>query len=353
MSDNTESAPITTADALLAAMNAEDASSEPENQSPELNNNETPDDSDQGDSDEDGLGDSPATEDNAEDEDVSDEDTEDDESRPDDSLEPPALWEPEDKAKFAELGRKAQQLILQRADKDRAYIDSKVNEAASVRTAAEKKNQIFDQYIPAMEASIAVQQQALLARYDGIDWPRYFEQDVSAASADHARFEQDKAAIQRSYQDYSAVKAVQEQQTVQHEMQILESLIAKDPSLAKLRDPAVLIKFDKYAKEQGFTSAEIDRAGARFVVAGYKAMRLDEANANAKAKKLASKSSGQQNNKSVPTKMISNGGQGGQPNYSSAPASVTSAHKNFAKSKSVDSLLALMNAETAAEARKG
>jgi hypothetical protein len=196
------------------------------------------------------------------------------------AIDPPHSWDAEAKAEFAQLPRKAQEIILAReGQRDKAVSEAQQRAAETVKRAEAEASHIgefksvLDQFLPRAR-------QVFAGRWEGIDWAQWAQEDPTEAFKGKLQYEAEHGEMQR-------LEAAQQHAQKLAYAKYMEAEAAKLPEMVpdladKENGPARKDALRSYLASEGLTDADIAQAGALHLKLAYKAMRFDELEAKAR-----------------------------------------------------------------------
>lgn len=198
------------------------------------------------------------------------------------AIEAPKSWGADDKAKFAELPRDVQELILAReTDRDRATSKA-VTEAGQARKQAEQEQQAIAQYRAHLDDLLPKALKTFGSRWDGIDWP-------ALAQADPARYVQAKAQYDAELSEIQQVQSASQQAEAlahqNHVRSVAADLATVAPDLADPKEGAARLTAlgEFLQKERGYTPADLKWASASDLQTAWEALQWRQLQAKTSA----------------------------------------------------------------------
>lgn len=200
---------------------------------------------------------------------------------PETAIDAPSSWDAEAKAKWAELPRDVQEIVLAReADRDRAASKA-VSEAGQAKKQAEQEAAQIAALRSQIDDVLPKALQTFKSKWDGINW-------AEEAQKDPVRAFQAKQVMEAEREQLDQLQAAQQQaQAVEHQNHV-RTVLAELPTIAPdLVDPkegqarvSALSKF--LIGEEGISQEALKWASARELALAYDAMRYRALQAQAK-----------------------------------------------------------------------
>jgi hypothetical protein len=196
------------------------------------------------------------------------------------AIDPPHSWDAEAKAEFAQLPRKAQEIILAReAQRDKAVFEAQARAAETVKR-AEAEASTIGQYKAHLDQLLPRAQQVFAGKWEGIDWAAWAQQDPIAAFQGKQEYEAELGQLQQLQ------RAQQQTQQAQY-AKFLEAEAQKLPQLAPdLADPEKgetrKAELQSFLNSVGFSNDTLRFADATQLSLAYDAMRYRQLQAKAK-----------------------------------------------------------------------
>lgn len=269
------------------------------------------------------------------------------------AIDAPKFWDADDKAAFANLPREEQERIAKYEAKASAATSKALQEVAEQRKAAEAvKAQAEAKHV---ELTQTVEQAAavFVRKWDGIDWPAFFQQDVQQATIARAEFEQEQGVMKdllfkKQKADEHAVQTYR-----QAEVENFQKLATSEPVIAELLDekegPARLKEVANYLTSKGVPAERLGDISAVEMELARKAFLYDQAVAKAAAKPAGKPAAHPQPSSpqgKAPMRSAA------RPPAPSQPAPVKQARNRLAQTGSVDDAVTYLNLRDAQKKRK-
>lgn len=278
------------------------------------------------------------------------EDAEDDDNEAAAPIDAPQWWDADAKAAFAELTPEAQAVVFAQEEKREAITQKAKQEAAEARKAADTARAEIT--AKASEISDVAEKAAVLfvRKWDGIDWPAYYQQDFRAATIHRAEFEQEQVAMRELLNGKTKADAEAEQHYLQSEAAALQELAKTDPVVAALFDEKEgqnrLNEVAQYLVGQGVPAEQLKLISAQEMSIVRKAMLYDQAQAVAAGRGPKPSTAQQPSPQGKPMRSAA------RPAVSPPVAGVRVAAERFSSSGSVDDAVALLSAREANHRKK-
>lgn len=276
-----------------------------------------------------------------EDPDVGDDETEaegDEEPGAVERLEPPKYWSKDAKARFAELDPDLQAVVLSQEGPREAAAAKAKADAAQVKQAAETEMAGVHALAQQLHGWLPQAMQALHARWGANpDWVAYAERHgAEAMSIAKARHEAERGQLARVAQAAAAAEARSHQAYVAGEFQKLKGL---DPELCDpKRGDELRAEVSRYLQGRNVHPRALLKISAIEMSIARKAMLWDQAQAKAANPRPAPRAD-------VPvTRPLARGGAAAGPVDPKARRA-QAAKTRFAKSRSIEDAVALLNAQ--------
>lgn len=201
-------------------------------------------------------------------------------------IDPPQFWNAEAKARFRDVPRELQEVILAQEQSRNAFTSKAAQEATETRKAADAERVRLVSFNEQLSALVPQAQKAFADRWENVDWVQLTDQ-IGAEAATKLKFQYDAeqaqlASLQRAqaetdkaaFQDFLKVEA--------------QKLPTLCPELVDAKEGASRRQaLQKYLIEQnGVPPQAISRASAQELTIAWKAFQWDQS--QAKAKTLAS-----------------------------------------------------------------
>lgn len=204
------------------------------------------------------------------------------------AIEPPRFWDAEAKARFNELPRDLQELVLAK-ETERDKVTSKaLQDAAEKRKAADGEASKIAQINGVLDKLLPQAVETFKSRWEGVDWNAVIDQH----GADQAlklrnQMEQEQGQLQQLQAAKSQAEQVQFAKFVEAETAKLPELCPDlvDPQKGNERRQ----ELGKYLIQSGVPAESLRHMSALETSIAYKAHLFDKAQAEAKAKSLAPK----------------------------------------------------------------
>lgn len=192
----------------------------------------------------------------------------------------PHSWDAEAKARFAELPKDVQTLIVQRETARDGAVAKAQQEAAEARKQAAGLGELAQQITTIAEQAKAAFERPipeLGVSWEQIDWRGWFAQDPQTASVWKARYDTEREELQRvsAAQQQASARAFQAYVSEQ-----AETLKTKAPELL---EPAKRQDVAQYLLNQGYAPDQLASIGAADLIIAHKAMLYDRADRAVKA----------------------------------------------------------------------
>lgn len=198
----------------------------------------------------------------------------------DPAVEPPHFWAAEDKEAFAQLPAALQKAVTENDAKREQYVSSVIEQTANVRKQLTAEMETVQAVKTRLETALPEAEQMFAVRWsaeDGSppDWLEIAKEfGTDAAEVLKGQFAADTAALKAIRE----AAAQTEKTALEHHMQTEAAAIAtKVPDLAdRARGPALRAKLSSFLRSEGYSTDELNWAGARDYSIAYDAMRWRE-----------------------------------------------------------------------------
>jgi hypothetical protein len=204
------------------------------------------------------------------------------------ALDPPPLWDAEDKALFATLTPEVQATILKQEAKRESVNGKAKEEAAAARKLHQQRAQELEEVVKTASEALPKAQQAFQSRWENVDWVAYAEmvQRGEASASDYnahkAQYDADVKALTDA--QAHAQRAAREQAKIADER--FETEIATlAPALCEpTKGPANRQALSEYIVKNGVPREVVPSLAAAPVALFWKAMQFDQAQAALKSR---------------------------------------------------------------------
>lgn len=255
------------------------------------------------------------------------------------ALEPPPMWDAEDKAWFAEQSPEAQAKILKQEAKRESVTSKAKQEAAEARKAAEAEAKRIGELAQKAQDTFSKVEQTFRSRWESVDWVAY-AQGVRDGQYDQAEYLLNKEQYEAEKRQIDEARQLAEktwrEQMAQRSEEQKARLSEMAPELTGEKSAANQQALIGYLKAQGATAQdfEIIDTNAFAATMAWKAHQYDKAQEALKSRP-----------KPAPIPQKGNVAPVAAPTRTSQQRSVEQINARFQKSGSVDDGVALLLAK--------
>lgn len=249
----------------------------------------------------------------------------------------PTSWDAQERAEFATLPLKAQQIIVAReAERDKA-VSKALQEASEAKRTAGQEVQKIAQLHSQLQDIVPKAEKAFGDRWSNVDWVAWASQDPAAAQIGRFQYEAEQRELQNTRAVADEARRVSQQQFLAQESEKLKTLVPElvDP----VRGAANKQALAQHLIERGADPRLLETMSADAISVAWDAYQFRRLKAGAKPQAKPAQAAAKPVVKptgSVPVR--------------SPQMQVQQASNRFAQTRSVEDAIALLNAKSARKA---
>lgn len=205
-------------------------------------------------------------------------------------IDPPHFWTAEEKARFAELPRDVQELLIAKDKEAQRITNQRLEEAAKTRKAYEDEAKALSELKARAEQAVTHAEQMFVDRWS--EWtPQAWAELARTNQAQYielkAQFEEEQAAVQQSRAARDAAAQVERARWLEEQSDLLKSYAPElaDPVEGSKRKQELA----EYLISQGAKPQDLADISAAVTALAWKAMQFDRLKTQAKAPRPAPK----------------------------------------------------------------